>query len=143
VASLRGVPFGSLDRVASGARVVVERANGSTAADMIIPSGPYGGPGTAGWSLNASGTVWIYLDKTARPPNGIKKIVLRDLSLTVPGHIQIKVASAASGSYPIVAADLPPMVTLELGAPDRCVQTGFAATDCLLRAVGTAVCKTQ
>lgn len=105
--------------------------------------GAFAGGGTAGWRQDTAGTTWTYLDKTPAPPNGIKKISLRDGGLALPGHVHVKVTSKPLGTYAITSADLPPAVTLELGDAQVCTRTGFTASQCQFNPAGTIKCRNR
>jgi cysteine-rich repeat protein len=106
--------------------------------DERIEGGVFSPPGNlAGWrAVGSPPTKWIYIDQT-KPPvhNGIRKIVLRDLSRFTPGMISV-VIQGKQGDYRIVPGQEPVTVTLELndnalppgGTPgrDQCGEASFS-----------------
>jgi hypothetical protein len=125
--------FSSLDPQTNGARVLVKNQAGSPAFDVTLATGPlYGGETTGrGWTKNARGNRWTFVDRTGVPNNGISKMVIIDqrantLRVAVKGR---------NGTYPIVSGDEPVQATVVLGgqasaAAGECGESDFVSNDC-------------
>ncbi len=124
---LRGAPFASLDLVATGARVRVDAANGTSRADVTLPPGAYAGNGTRGWEQK--GRTWLYRDRTGALLNGIGSVKLVEGANTAAGTVAVTL-KAKNGSYPLLAGDAAPVVVVTIGAPEQCGRTIFDADDC-------------
>jgi len=128
-ASLPGVAVPDLALDVTGVRLVLDTLGVGPVSDDTIPGGTYGGTGTAGWVQKNEGAIWLYLDRTLSPINGITKITIQDRSSNFPGEVGIKVIAKAGGSYPVPGGtfNVPTTVArLELGSPDTCLLTGTA-----------------
>ena len=126
--------FSSLDPQTNGARVLVKNQAGSPAVDVTLATGPYGGSGTRGWTKNARGTRWTFLDTTGAPNNGIYKMVIIDLSAKTPKQLRV-IVKGKNGTYPIVSGDEPVQATVVLGgqasaAAGECGESDFVSNDC-------------
>ena len=84
--------------------------------DERIEGGVFSPPGNPyGWrAVGSPPSKWIFIDQS-KPPvhNGIRKIVLRDLSRFTPGLVSV-VIQGKSGDYTILPGQEPVTVTLEL-----------------------------
>lgn len=140
-ASLPGVGVPDLALDVTGLRLVLdtyEGGVGSSVSDDTIPGGLFAGGGTAGWVKKRGGAIWLYLDKTGTPINGITKIKIQDRSSSYPNEVGIKLIAKRGGSYPVGSGLT--VARLELGAPERCLLTGDAS--CTENASSTKViCK--
>lgn len=116
--------FAALDPVATGAQVVLTSTDNLPKVTIKVPSGAYGGAGTAGWVLNGAGDKWTFHDKTGSPQNGIVKVIVKDRGSIAPGQVQVQV-NGHHGTYPIVTADAPVQAAIVLGGA-----TAVAAGDC-------------
>jgi DNA-binding beta-propeller fold protein YncE len=128
--------FADLDPLTTAVRVLVERADGSPAVDVTLPTTAFGGSGTAGWT--ASGTPvrrWTFSDRTGTPPNGVKRVVIADRSKRVPNLVSVSV-TGRDGTYPLSAGDEPPVVSVFLGATDVCGKVVYAPADCAFVGAG-------
>ena len=102
----------------SGARVILEAADGSEIADVSI------GPG-ASWS-NKSGKKWLYRgDGTV---DGIQRMLMIDRSKKTPNQVKIRVLGK-NGSYPVSAGEEPvkAIVVSGNGQAGECGETAFGA----------------
>ncbi|HEV7733493.1 MAG TPA: beta-propeller fold lactonase family protein [Candidatus Binatia bacterium] len=124
---LRGITFASLDLVASGARLQLDAADGSSRADVVLPPGGYAGGGTRGWEKK--GRTWLYRDRTGALLNGIGVVKLTEGANTAAGMVAVTL-KGKNGTYPLLAGDAPPAVTLTIGASGQCCRTIFDADDC-------------
>jgi cysteine-rich repeat protein len=119
-------------RVVDNARriIVDERIAGGELSDTALN----------GWRASGSPPVkWIYLDKNLPPVhNGIRKIVLRDLSRFTPGLTGV-IIQGKGGDYRLIPGQEPVSVALELnetalppgGTPgrDQCGEARFNASE--------------
>ncbi len=107
--------------------------------DEHVEGGMFSPPGTLeGWrAVGSPPSKWLYIDQNTPPVhNGIRKIVLRDLSRFTPGQIGV-VLQGKNGDYRLVPGQEPVTVSLELndtalppgGTPgrDQCGDASFSA----------------
>lgn len=85
---LPGTSFGDVDLSNQGARLVFFTADGNP-IDLVLPPGPYGGPGTAGWSINPAQTVWRFTDSTGGPSGRavVTKMTVKNRGAGVEGPL--------------------------------------------------------
>ncbi len=126
--------FANLDPAANGFRVVMRLAGGALSFDSTLPSGAFGGNGTAGWRLNGSGTAWKFADKTGTPVNGIVKVKIKNESNKSANRVRVSV-KGKEGNYPFSSGNEPPFVTLVLGDQTsanvgECTESIFVVSDC-------------
>jgi DNA-binding beta-propeller fold protein YncE len=137
---LSAASLAALDPATTGVAIDLRDAGGAQIFSASIPGGAFGGGGTAGWTSGPP--AWIYLDKTAAPAGGIRKVILRDLSTRTPGVIDVKVAGK-NGTYPAVPGQEPLFLRVDLGVPDVCGLATFpVAGECAFDGTGTKLrCK--
>jgi ELWxxDGT repeat protein len=66
----------ALDPLMTGVRVTID-AGGAHLIDAVLPGGYRGGGATRGWTHDIHGRSWNYLDRSANPPGGIRRLTLR------------------------------------------------------------------
>jgi hypothetical protein len=109
------VPFTpALDPVTDGVRLVIDDAAG-TLLDLTIPGGSVDETGV-GWKTNRAvpPTKWTYVNGTVTPPAGIRRVVIRDRSVSAPGLVKF-VVKGKSGDYSPYATNPPLSGVLDLG----------------------------
>jgi hypothetical protein len=122
--------FAAIDPVTTGMRVRVvqgrlESGLAVMVLDVVLPPGAFGGKGTAGWRLDASGTTWKYSDATGGPgAGGIVSAQIRNRDALLPGQLKISL-KGKNGSYPFnhFSAE-PPNAQLDVGDA-LCAGTAF------------------
>jgi hypothetical protein len=137
-----GTSFAMLDPLVDGARILLESQNGTTEADVTLPGGAWGGPGSLGWRSRGNPVEkWIFLDGTAVPASGIKKMIVKKRTGVSGDRVLVR-AIGKTGSYPIDADDAPLTAIVVLGgsqaAADQglCGEAVFAPGDCVFKAAG-------
>ena len=132
-----GLTFSGLDPSTVPLRLRVQ-TDTHVLFDAAIPTGVFAGGGTAGWTLNPSGSTWSFRDKTGAPVQGIVGASLQDRSGEMPGQVRLKI-KAKNGVYPLHPADLFANVTVFFGDGDagECVETAFIDEDCSFGALDT------
>jgi len=132
--------FGDIVPVDAGLRLRVETAARLSPLDLALPGGTFAGSGTAGWTINASGSRWLYRDKTPTPRNGIVKVLLVDRSAQSPGHVAIKI-KGKDGTYPLSPGDDPVQMVVVWGdsANGECAETAFLPADCAFRSIAKSL----
>lgn len=135
--------FPALDPKANGVRVVVRNLLGGLLLDETLPGGNWNG--FTGWV--GTGPRWAFRDKTATPPGGITRLIVKDKSKKSPGLVFVKV-KAGKGYFPVEAGEEPVSATIVLDPPTTSAQCGEAtfpgppAPACFLNAAATTlVCK--
>lgn len=73
-------PWTAVNPLANGVRVVVDAPTGPGGFAVIIPGG-------AGWTVNRTGTRWIYSDRTGSH-GGVTRVIISDLSRTTSGLLR-------------------------------------------------------
>jgi Calcineurin-like phosphoesterase/Purple acid Phosphatase, N-terminal domain len=101
----------------AGVRILVTDLLGQTVLDASIPAGVYSPATRAGWTVNASGTNYIYRNSGGFLPliGGIHRVTVRK-SLVNPSLIRF-VVNGKNGSYPLNPANLPITATFILDPP--------------------------
>jgi hypothetical protein len=128
---LLGWPFDPpLDPVATGVGVVVEDAAGGRVLDVEVPGGAFDPVARAGWTAPGSGARarWTYVDESAAPPGGLRRVEVEDLSRERPGLVGFRV-KGRRGAYPVDRARLPLAGRLVLDPPTaetgQCAEAAF------------------
>ncbi|HJQ85320.1 MAG TPA: hypothetical protein VKA21_14640 [Candidatus Binatia bacterium] len=131
-----GIPRTELDPLAHGIRLILD-APGRPLLDVLVPAGHYAQ--RAGWSVDASGTRWVYRNRTRQPPGGIVRAAIEDRGASRPGLVAF-VFEGVRGSY---AATKVVGRSLELPARGQCFRFDFEdGRSCRLDAVGrTLACE--
>jgi hypothetical protein len=132
-----------LDPRAYGLRLVLSDAGG-TVLDATLAPGAFVDPPGVGWKVHAGNkkTKWTYINRSAAPPFGLRKVVLQDDSPTTPGRVRVAI-TGKGGSYPVVAAQLPLAGLVVLYPPSaqcgEAVFPGPPAPACVLSKSGSTV----
>jgi hypothetical protein len=130
----------------NGARIILEKQDGSDIFDATLPPGPYNSTTKVGWQTNATFKKFKYKNAGITPNpliDGIYKTSVIPSPKTA-GLIKFGI-NGKNGSYgPIVGADLPLKATLILDVPphsstSQCGETNFLAGNCLLLGGGATV----
>jgi hypothetical protein len=120
------VPFTPpLDPVMNGARIVIDDAVG-TPLDLRIPGGALRRDVGIGWKVNrvVPPTKWTFVDKSASPPAGIRKVVLEDKSTRVPGLVAFTV-KGKNADYTVYGANPPLSAVIDLDPVGDCGELTF------------------
>ncbi|NQY91856.1 MAG: hypothetical protein HRT46_09380 [Deltaproteobacteria bacterium] len=129
-----GALFADINLGSTGLLLSLAATDGSSLAEVALPSGSYLGTGTRGWRVNGAGTKWKYADKTGSAVGGINKVMLVDRSKKTPGAAKL-IVKARDGAYPLEQGDEPPLLTVVLGdasaaAAGLCTESAFVLADC-------------
>jgi hypothetical protein len=132
-----------IDLTASGARFVVEDAQGDPVIDATIPPGLYDGVAKHGWRANGRGG-FFYKNNGATRNDGLFSLTVNELR-AAPGTFQFRV-KAKDGAYPVQLADLPLRVTLILDPPSaattgQCTEAQYADECRFNKSSSTLRCK--
>jgi parallel beta-helix repeat protein len=120
-----------LDPTIVGVGVVITDHLGASVLAVTIAGGAYDPVTKVGWRTSATGKRWRYIDKSGSPMNGIRSVVIKDLSNRQPGLIDFSI-TGRRGSY-TVAPDAETLAgTVVLDPPTA--ETGQCG-------VGTRVCE--
>jgi parallel beta-helix repeat protein len=95
-----------LDPATDGLEMIIADAAGSRLLDVVLPGGGYDRDTRVGWKTARRGNKWTYVNRSAAPPGGIARVVVRDRSSRSPGLVQF-VARGVDGSYAVDEANLP------------------------------------
>jgi hypothetical protein len=131
---------GAIDPLDDPIHLAIDALGGVRKVDNTLPDDPYGGTGTAGWSLTGGGSKWTFRNRTPAPvANGISYMQLRDRSSVAPGLVRFKI-KGSRGNYPIKPQDLPVSVRLRVGAGiNECGERDFPVELCVSQAGDTTV----
>jgi hypothetical protein len=133
----------------NGARLLLQKQDGSYIFDTTLPAGGYDAVQKVGWKVNGTTTKFTYKNSGAPTPliDGINKTSV-GLSTKTPGLIKWstggKLGNYTGISGSIVGADLPLKATLILDVPPhsattQCGETNFALANCALVSGGNTV----
>lgn len=142
-----GRRFADLLPLVDGARIVIERADGTRALDASLPAGAYSSALRSGWTTARSGRAWTFVDRRGTA-NGIVKLVVTDRDRAAsPRQVQV-VVTGKNGRHPVAPGDLPVQVVLVLGdaadaAAGLCGESAFRAGACVLTGSGSRLVCTQ
>ncbi len=114
-----GVSIADLDLLTHGLTLVLDDAGG-TAIRAVLAAGPF--DGLQGWRTNGSGTQLTYKNKTATPPAGVTKAVIKTAGAKAPDRIKIQV-TGKDGDYDVTTPIVP---ILEFPATGECASARFA-----------------
>jgi hypothetical protein len=129
----------------NGARLLLQKQDGSSVFDATLPPGAYDVVQKVGWKTNGTTTKFTY--KNAGAPvaliDGINKTSVA-LSAKTPGLVKWSTGGKTGTYGPITGADLPLKATLILDVPphsatSQCGETNFALGNCALVAGGGTV----
>jgi hypothetical protein len=121
-------------------RVRVQAAVALALLHARLTTAAYAGAGTDGWSANARGTSWKFIDRTPEPRSGIVSLVLKDRGANAPGRVRLKL-KGRGGVYPVFPGDEPLTATIVFrdGSVGECAETAFVASDCSFTGAGTRI----
>ena len=132
----------AFDPLETGARVVLTSAEGSS-IDASLAPGAY--DGRRGWELR--GSSFVYRNLEARPPGGIRKLVVQDRSAHAPGELRVQLR-ARGVVLPAAAARDPLRLSIAFGpaAAETCGEIELGGPRPALRcnfdgASGRRVCR--
>ncbi|GIW41769.1 MAG: hypothetical protein KatS3mg076_2346 [Candidatus Binatia bacterium] len=108
----------AIDPLAHGFEFRVDDKDGVPVFHRVIPRGRPSGRGLAGWKVNRKKTRWVYRDPRDVLEDGIRRVVVRDLSSQNPGTFRFRVRGRR-GDFRVDPAALPLEVTVILGGPDE------------------------
>ena len=141
-------PVPALDPVASGVRLLVADALGTSVLDATMGPGAYDAVTKIGWKVNGSATSWTYKNPGTHA-QGITVAGVKTVAST-PGLVKVK-AKGRDSSYPVVLSNLPLTATMVLDPPTAetglCIAASFPAVppampSCVANADGSRVkCK--
>ena len=130
----------------NGARVIVEKQDGTDIIDTTLPPGAYDAVAKVGWTTNATTSKFKYKNAGITPNpliDGIYKTSVI-LSTKTPGLLKFGVSGKTGAYGPIAGADLPLKATLILDVPphsstSQCGETSFLPANCALLGGGSTV----
>jgi parallel beta-helix repeat protein len=127
-------PFApALDPAANGIGLLVSDTAGGAVLDLVIAGGSFDPVTKVGWKAARRGTRWTYVNRSAAPPGGVTRVVIKDLSSRVPGLVEFRV-QGVRGSYPVDATQLPLGAFVVVDAPTaetgQCGHAAFPAATC-------------
>lgn len=130
-----------LDPLASGVRLLVDDAQDKI-LDLTIPGGAFDRATGVGWKVNKAvpPTKWTYVDETASPPAGTKRVVVRDRSVKAAGLTKFAVKGEAS-DYTALVGNPPLNAALVLLSSTECGELRFPGEpgpSCALSKLGRA-----
>jgi len=129
----------------NGARLLLQKQDGSSIFDATLPPGAYDTVQKVGWKPNGTTTKFTY--KNAGAPvaliDGINKTSVA-LSTKTPGLVKWSTGGKTGAYGPITGTDLPLKATLILDVPphsatSQCGETNFALGNCALVSGGNTV----
>jgi hypothetical protein len=129
----------TIDPVTTGARVVVDDANGPV-VDVTIPPGPVDPDTKIGWKPNRAGTSWKYSNKAGLA--GITTVSVKT-KVKTPGFATFKV-TGKNGAFATTPAALPLRATLTLGSAGQCGPVDFTGPSPICKfnkRLSTVTCK--
>jgi hypothetical protein len=129
-----------LDPTSSGARLLVEDADGHGVVDVVVPPGAYDPVTKTGWQANSKGTAWTYKNPVGEL--GITQLAVKS-SKKVAGLVKVS-ATGKHGAYDAAGATLPLRALVSLTSAGQCGLATFtdAGQTCALDAKGKSVaCK--
>ena len=131
-------PFApTIDPVANGVGIAITDAAGTNVVNVTVPGGAYDHATKVGWKASSNGSSWKYLNRSATPPAGITRLIIKDLSRRQPGLVQFNL-KGERGSYAVDSANLPLTAMVVLDPPTaetgQCARATFAAPDATCRA---------
>jgi hypothetical protein len=130
----------AVDPPTSGARVLVDDANGRVVVDVALPSGAYDPLTKTGWLTRGGGSAWTFRHPTGVV--GITKMTVRT-SAKAPGLVKVAV-TGKNGAYDTSGVALPLHAVVALTAAGQCGSATFTGPDstCAFDARGaTLTCK--
>ena len=138
----------AIDPLGNGVRLLLVDSNGGAVVDATLPAGLYSPATRAGWTVNTTGTSFIYRNAGTAVPlvEGISKVVVK-VSARTPGAVKFTV-TGKSGSYDVLPAALPLTATFILDPPyseaNQCGEAFFSGpspTCTYLASAGAVKCK--
>jgi hypothetical protein len=130
----------------NGARLLLQKQDGSTVFDATLPPGAYDTVAKVGWKVNGTTTKFTYKNAGIAPNpliDGINKTSV-GLSTKTPGLVKWSTGGKLGAYGPIVGTDLPLKATLILDVPpheatSQCGETNFIAGNCAVVSGGNTV----
>ncbi len=117
-----GTMMADVDPLTHGIDVILDEVVAASLS-VLIPPGAFDPEARSGWTVNGTGTSWTFRDRTAMPPGGIVKAVIRNRPTDVPGPTKF-VLKGRAGSYGTVTPLVVP--TLVLPRIAACASARFA-----------------
>lgn len=126
-----GSNFAGLDPQLRPMALMLDAADGTPLASVILPTRSWGGEGSFGWRRR-SARKWLYVDETSSPVNGVVHAMIKNRSGKAARRVKVKM-TAKKGSYPARPGDEPLGATVVVGDPDagECAATAFGGADCV------------
>jgi hypothetical protein len=116
-----------LDPVSTGVRLRID--SDASILDVTVPPGAYTKAAGVGWKVDKKvpPTRWTWVDRSATPPGGIVRVVVRDRSARTPGLVRFRVRGK-NGSYPVSPGSEPGTALLVLDHPtaEQCAEASFS-----------------
>jgi len=129
----------------NGARLLLQKQDGSYIFDATLPPGTYDAVQKVGWKANGAGTKFVYKNAGTPAPliQGINKTSV-GVSTKTSGLVKWSTGGKGGSYGPIVGTDLPLKVTLVLDVPphsgtSQCGETNFTSSNCMLLSGGKTV----
>jgi hypothetical protein len=115
-----------LDPVSTGVRLRID--GDASILDVTVPPGAYTKAAGVGWKVDRKvpPTRWTWVDRSATPPGGIVRVVVRDRSARVPGLVRFRMRGKG-GAYPVSPGGEPGTALLVLDTPtaEQCAEASF------------------
>ncbi len=102
-----------------GARVLIERSDGTPVLDALLPPGAFTALTQAGWHTSSTSFIYKNTGAVTPPIGGIVKMVIRDLSTRTPGLLKFSVTGKGA-TYTVESATLPLRATFVLDPDGQC-----------------------
>jgi hypothetical protein len=136
--------FSTLNPIEEGARVIVSGAEDFVFVDVDLAPGALTKDRRArGWKLGRGNKSWKYLDRAISPPQGIHKLVLKDMSRRWAQTARV-IVKGKKADYPVFDGDQPISAVIVLGdqataESGGCAETPYQQADCTFRPSGRAL----
>jgi hypothetical protein len=138
--------YSTLNPVEEGARLIVSGADDMVFVDVELPPGALTKDRRArGWKLDRRSNSWKYLDRAISPPQGIHKLIVKDMSRRWAQTARI-IVKGKKADYPVLDGDQPISAVVVLGdqltaESGGCAETAYQKVDCAFRPSGrTLIC---
>ena len=125
-----GVSFADIDPLTTAVRVNVSNGNGVSRVSVELPTSPYEGAGTAGWTVDPTGKTWTFRSAAPGLSGNLDRVVL---SNSGSGRVAVSVRGQFDGDrFGVRSWDVPLIVSIAYGDPalGRCAQAAFADSQC-------------
>jgi hypothetical protein len=136
--------YSELNPIEEGARMIVSGADGTVFIDVELAPGALTKDRRArGWKLDRSRKSWKYLDRAIQPPQGIHKLIVKDMSRRWAQTARV-IVKGKKADYPVLDGDQPISAVVVLGdqltaESGGCVETPYEQPDCRFRTSGRAL----